>query len=811
MLKHQFKIIIRRLRRQWLFSSIHTIGLTLGFTCCLLIYLFIRYEVSFDRHHTHLDNLYRINTLSREGGDLQYSHNAPYPLSVALRPDFEDWPAIAEIHWQSNQTIKKEDASIVNLENGMYAEPEIFDVFDIQIIQGVGKEVLGEPGYVLLSESTANLLYDNQNIEGKSLHLNDTTQLQIAGIYADFPATTHLPANYIVSYKSLTTDLVGFDISSWGVTISGSVYARLPEGQSPEAYESRLYEFTKKYMHDENSEHPNELVLQPLKQIHFDTNYSSDTNVSSINPASLWVAASIGLLIILMACFNFLNLSLAQNIRKSSEVGIQKVLGADRKQIWINHFGEAFVLTSLAYVLSIVIVNLALPSLNRLLAKELQWQTSTIIELLGFSLLLMVLMSLLAGAYPAWLQARQQIVEILKSSKTVGDRPNNRVRQFTVVAQFIITLAIISSAITVARQLQHIKNKDLGFKQESIALISIPEPGDPAVQQLKAAWQEIPGIESLSLALGAPTSNNNLHTSLFPYGESPQNSTIRVGLKTADSNYDQLYGLKLLAGRFINAKDEEALFNKFPDEGKKYSIVVNEELIKELGYTNAEEALGKRLVLGFNEAVGEIVGITANFHSTSLYDPVEPIFMMPLSLLNYQAGVKIKAGATSETLSQLEESYKRFFPDHLFNQAFLDESIAQQYLAEQRLFKLLQIFGAIAILIACLGLFGLAALAAEHRKKEISLRKVLGASLSSILQLLSKETLILIGIAILVATPLAWWAMSRWLTNFAYRIDVSWWTFAVAGIVLALLAIITISGQTIKAALANPADALRGE
>jgi putative ABC transport system permease protein len=809
MLRHTLKIIVRRLNNQKLFTGIHLIGLTVGISSCLLIYLFIQHEVSYDAHHHDVDRIYRINTQAVQEGTIQYSMNAAYPMAEALRSDFPDWESIGGMHWQADLTVRKSDGELATLDEGMYAEPELLEILRVDMLQGDPQRALAEPDQILLSSSLSNTLFGTDKSTGEILRLNDTTAYEVAGVYEDFVATTHFPAQYIVSYKSLTSDIVGFDITSWGVTISGSVYAKLPADEQPETYETRLAQFVKKYMYDEEGGTENTLVMQAVRDIHFDTRFGTDSSVRPINPSYLWISACIGLLILLMACFNFLNLSLAQSLKKSTEAGIRKVLGADRSQLWGEHFGEAAVLTLLAFGFSLVAVQFFLPKLNLLLNKAISWTDSSISSIAIFSIVLLLGMSLLAGAYPAWIQSRHRPADVLKGSKTVGNRNNNRLRQFTVLAQFVITLGIIVSAITVARQLHHIQSKDLGFSQEAIVQIGLGEPGTNAA--FRTEIEQLSGVLNTSFAIGAPTSFGNIHTSLHPFGRSPKDNTVRIGLKAIDQNYGDLYDLKLLSGRYINHQDVEMLADGYPRSGQKCNVVVNKKLLDAIGVPSVDEAIGQRLILGINSVEATIVGVVDNFHTSSLYESVEPVLLMPMSPLCYELGVKVEAGTNSELLAKIEEVYNQFYPNDFFEYNFLDESIAEQYLSEERLYTLLKIFGGLAIFIACLGLFGLATLTSLHRRKEISLRKILGASVGDILTLLSIDTLRLIAIALLVATPLSWWVMYRWLNSFAYRINISWWTFALAGAILLLIAIVTISGQALRAAVANPADSMRQE
>ncbi len=807
MLQHNLKIIFRQLKKQWLFTGIHTVGLTVGFACCLLIFLFIRYEMSFDRHHPNADRTYRITMITNNQGELDYSSNTPYPFGEAFRADFPDAEHVGMVHFNGSTTFIIPNQEVVELEEVLFAEQNILEMFAINLVEANTDRPLDQPGSGLLSQSTAARLFDGQAI-GQTLELSDTVLIEIVGIYEDLPSTTHLQADALVSYASLTSDLVGFNIEEWGVSIGGSTYVTLPEGTSSEQYTADLEAFATKYMFDEELGLANEINLQPIGAIHFDTRFgSSGSPVRPIQSIYLWVFGSVGLLILLMACFNFVNLSLAQSIRKSQEVGMRKVLGAGRRQLWFQYWGEAVVLASLAAVFSHVIAQLTLPGINALLDKQMDIAALVSLPVLLFSGLVLVLISLLAGGYPAWSLARKEPKQVLQGSKLVGARGEGRLRSAMVLAQFVITLLIIIGAVTVARQVQFMQQKDLGFNKDAIIQVSLPDPGQNST--LATEWLRHPAVEEVSFTLGAPTSRNNIHTTFYPKGADPSSSIKRVGIKATDPNYQATYGLHLASGRYLNDADARKVGDGFP-EGE-VNVVVNETLIRQMGYAEATEAIGEKMIVSINNIEAEIVGVLQDFNTTSLREAVEPIILMPMPALYYQAGLKIDPNQLNNLLPVLENSWNEQYEGALFEYTFLDETIAEQYSEEQRIFGLLQVFAGLAIFIACLGLFGLSAIMVGQRQKEIGLRKVLGASVAGLVGLLSKDMLRLVLVALVIAAPVAWWLMNGWLENFAYRVAVGWWVFLLAGFVLLLIAFLTISGQALKAALANPVKALRSE
>lgn len=808
MLKHTLKSILRQLKRQSLFTGIHLLGLSVGLCCAMLLFLYIRHEVNYDTHHEGADRVYRVTQTGTSHGDVDYSAGTPYPLVNVLRTEMSELELVSGIHGSGRGIVRAEGKDHYRLDEVYFADGSFLEMFDFALAEGIDPAVLTAPGKALLSAKTAKLIFGNEDPKGKTINLDGKLDLTIVGTYAG-ERQSHLASDMLVSLSSLNEEFLGFPTDNWGVSVGGVAYVRLHEGQQPEQLAANLAGLVEKYMNGEEEGVVNELHLQPLAQVHFDTRYDQVSSVPAIEPSYLWIAGATGLLILLMACFNFVNLSLAQNLSKHQEVGMRKVLGASRSQLWGQYWGEALVLALSAGVISVALLQVTLPYLQEKLQQEVMFQGWQDYPLIGFILLVTLLISVVAGGYPAWVIARKKAQEVLKSSKMVSDKSQLSLRKGLILAQFVITLVMICSAITVSQQLDFIQNKDLGFRQEAILQVSRNEGG--LDRQLQEEWQREAGVSSVSFNLGAPTSSNNIGTDYYPKGGSSQENRSDVELKAADENYLENYDLELLAGRFISAKETALIGDRLPEQWEEWPIVINEALAKELGYNNYEDALDKRIILGFNSAEAYVVGVTKDFNVSSLHEEVKATAITPLPFLYYQIGVKMDPAQIATTLPRLEASWRKSHPDEYFDYSFLEEDILEQYLAERRTNSLLQGFAGLAIFIACLGLFGLMAIMVRQRRKEIGLRKVLGASVASLWALLSSDMIRLIGIALLIAGPLAWWLMNTWLDNFAYRIDMSVWTIAIGGVALLLIALLTVSGQALRAALHNPVEALRSE
>ncbi|MEO0723717.1 MAG: ABC transporter permease [Bacteroidota bacterium] len=808
MLRHNLKTIIRQLWRSPLFTGIHLLGLTIGLCAVLIIFLFIRQERSYDRHYAGAEDIYRVVQISETPNEVDYSAGNPYPLPIAMREEVSDFAAVAGLHAQGAAVVRRPGVDHQRLEEVFYADEEFLKIFNYETQPHVSADLLAEPGKALIAASTAKQLFGEENPVGKILELEGDLQVTIAATFPD-QIRANIQPELLISLATLPEDLHGFDRTSWGVSIGGVTYVKLSSGQNPAQYERSLAAFVDKYMNGEEEGILNKLELQPATNIHFDTRFDSYTSVPPINARYLWVAAAIALLILLMACFNFINLSLAQNLNKSQMIGMRKVLGASGPQLWLQNWGEAFLIAIIAGTISITILQWAMPQVENLLQRDIYFVGLADITVWLFVLLSLLFVSLVAGGYPAWVIARKKPTEVLGSSKVVSNRGQGRLRQGMVLAQFVITLVMICSALTVSQQLDFLKNKDLGFRKDAIIQIAQGEPGLDA--QLREEWARHAGVEEVSFSLGAPTSGNGLNTSYYPKGQDPKTGTFGVGIKPVDEYYAETYDLDILAGRFLSAADAKLMEERIPISGSEWPIVINEALARKLGHETPEAAVNDRIIISVNDAEGKIVGVVNDFHTHSLHDDVQPMIMVPFAPFYYEIGVRVNPAQLSGVLTFLQDSWKERFPDRYFDYSFLDEALAEQYLSEDRTSTLLQGFAGLAIFIACLGLFGLTAIMVQQRRKEIGLRKVLGASVAQLWALLSKDMIRLIGLAILIAAPLTWWAMSRWLADFAYSVDMTPTTFVVGGIALLMIALVTVSGQAIRAALANPIEALRNE
>ncbi|GAB3316745.1 ABC transporter permease [Larkinella ripae] len=803
MLRNYLKIAWRNLIKYPTTTAINVVGLTLGLATCLLIGLLIRNELSYDEYHSKRDRIYRVNLIRTTGEEVDRSGLTPYPLAPALRTDFADLPKIARIHADRDLTVLVSPDKIFAQDNVVFAEPELLDIFDFEILTGDGRAVLSQPNQVILSESTARKYFGTASPIGKSFRLGNDLTVLVKGVMRDIPTQSNLPASMLVSFVSMKT-FFSFGIDQWGLRSGGSVFAVLPENRSPNDYMTRLRQAEKKYFSMRNGE-TSELVLQPLSDIHFNPVYEGTILTPAISTTYLYVFGAVGLFVLLIACVNFINMSTARAMLRAKEVGVRKVIGATQGQLITQFLSEAFWITVFSAALALTLTYNVLPLVNDFMQKQVvfAWPETTVLLTV-----LALLTGLLAGLYPAFFLARFRPARALKTAADSGRGEAAWLRQGLVVFQFTISLVLAVGVLVVYRQMSYFRQKDLGFSQKAIVSVGVPVPGN--LNPLGESLRQIPGVEQVSFALGAPTSRNNFGTDVRPDLANPDKK-ISIALKLADADYLNTYGLKLVAGRFFEHRDTLGFAGSIPEEKRRYAFVVNENLVKVLGYSKPEQAVGRKIRLGLNDITAEIIGVVRDFHTSSLREPMMPMVMMNFPSFYYSVGLKLQTGDYAKTLAAVESVWKKYYPNALFEAKFLDQSLQELYENEQRQFTLLRIYAGLALVICCLGLWGLASFIIERRTKEIGVRKVLGASITGIVALLSRDFLKLVLAALVLSTPIAWFVMESWLNEFSYRIDVEWWIFALVGAAAIGIAFLTVSFQSIRAALMNPVRSLRSE
>jgi putative ABC transport system permease protein len=802
MIKNYLITTFRNFVRNQSYTLINILGLSIGITCCIVIFLIVRHDLSFDKFHANGDRIYRIVHDQSNASGVDYSGVTPYPVAKAFRNDFPEIPLVSQFH-QEDDALIKFGAEKFRIEDIIFADSLFFEVFSFKVREGNPKEELGHKGKAFLTESAAKKFFKGKT-EG-SFRLENLYDIEIVGIVADPPPTSEVQFSMIVSYPTLSDELVGFTIDQWGLNSSGFCYVLLPENISEADVEQRFDKFVKKY-YDGEDESEQVYHLQPLNEIHFDKNYNPD----SAQASSLIMLSLLGVFILFIACINFINLATALAVKKSKEIGIRKTLGAKRSQLTTYFLGETFILTLFSVLISLCIVEWMLPWLNGFLDKNLGDSLFTDPTLLIFLLALTLIVTLLSGAYPAIILSGYSPVAVLKNKLTTQGNSAGSVRKVLVAFQFIIAQALIIGTLIVADQMSYFRNAPLGFAKDAIINVGIPTNDAQLQESFRNRLSANSNIQSMSMSIGGPVSDNGFGTS-FSLSEQGGDQKFDVTLKLVDRHYLETYDLKLIAGRWISESEAKLAGPPLDWKDRQYAFVVNESASKQLGFANPADILGKRVKIGVNNIEAPVVGVVKDFHTNSFHEAIEPVVLLNFPHFYYDAGIKISSANMSETLAFIEKNWNELYPDYFFEYSFMDQFVANLYQQEERTFTLFKVFAGMSIFIACLGLYGLISFMANQKLKEVGIRKVLGASVSSIVMLFSKEFVKLILIAFIIAAPLSYYFMNDWLNTFAYNIDIHWSVFAIAIFATCLIAIITVSYRAVKAAVTNPVDTLRNE
>ena len=808
--------ILRRFSRQKLTTFLHITGLTLGITVCLLIGLFIKYELSFDTYESKADRTYRINQVWVDFGKKQFHYSTPFPLADQIRKDVPGVEYVTKVHHPFQSVIEINPVKRFKQDRVMMTDPEFLDVFDVRVVEGNAYEALRKPYQAVLTETTAKKFFGNEDPVGKIFTYNDSFRITVGAVIKDFPCNTHLPAELLLSFSDNEKYLMT-GTTHYGSVSGGSTFIVLPKGTKPgTGLTTALQSIYDRFVNNQEwagKDHRSETELQPLHDVHFNSKYAGGGQwVQAINSSWLWFFGSVGLAVLILACINFINLSTAQSLSRAKEVGVRKSIGAGRFQLVIQFLSEAFLLVLFSAIIGAIFAKLSLPYINNLTGKQIVFNLPDSTSLLIALLIGVCLTALMAGIYPAWLITRFHPATALKTGSVNSSSQPTFLRKALVVTQFSISICLLIGLLLIGKQMNYMRHKDLGFDKDNIVTVPVQFSEDARQKKLFAnELANIPGIKEWSFSTSSLSGEGHWGTVMSLVGKDDPNRK-RVTTIMTDDKYCSLYGLKLKAGRFFTIADTSAVSGSLPESQRYAKSVVNEKLIRELGFKSAQAALGKRFWIGLNGWYAEIVGVVADFNISSLHEAIKPTLITQFLPFCEKINIKMQAGSDVPALiSKIQAGYKKAYPSGIFEFNFVDQRLDALYKDEARLYSLFKIFSVLAMFISCLGLWGLITFAAQQRIKEIGVRKVLGASVPDIVSLLTKDFILLVCIAIAIAAPLAYWGVNKWLQEFAYRISIGWTAFAIAGAAAILIALITVSFQAIKAAIANPVKSLRTE
>ncbi len=785
MFKNYVIIAFRNIRRNLSYAFLNVFGLTLGIAACLVIFLIVRNELNYD-DYSKADRIYRV-TLNA----IDFNSNVSLAIAPAMRADFPELEQVAQVMY-SHEVMVKVNNNRFRENDFAFADEHLPAIFNFQWISGDPKTALSEPNSIVLTESIARKYFGDKNPMGEVINVENQINAKVTGVIKDLPGNRSLPLQMLVSLETIKSQLKGNMSNFWNIGGGFFTFILLPQHYSIHQIQRKIPAF----LHKNWDLNPKEvrLPLQPLKDIHFDQRYINNV-VTPTSKDTYYALFGVALLIIITACINFINLATAQAIKRAKEVGVRKVLGAHRSQLVKQFMGETTVLILIALILGIAIAALFLSEAGNWLNVKIGADQLTQPLVIGVITSLTIVVILLAGLYPAFVQSAYRPVESLKNNTGTPSR-GFTLRKGLVVAQFAISQILIVGTLVVAHQMDFFQNQDLGFNKDAIISFYIPNQAKKAV--LEHDLSNNPGVKQISFSTGAPSYNNN-----FTGFSAPAFGLIKddvTEVKFVDEHYIDMFGLKMLAGQKITKGDPKDTVQ---------NIVANETMIHKIGIMDPGKAIGQHISM--NGRPANIIGVVQDFQSESKHKKRRACALMYYADAFFMANVKLQPAAMSSTIDNISKSWAALFPDNLFEYQFLDDHIASFYAQEQKVYTAFKLFSSIAILIGCLGLYGLISFAASQRTREVGIRKVLGAPLLSIVGLFSKEFILLISIAFFIAAPIGYYAMHNWLQNYAYHINIGAGTFLIAIAASFIIAAVTISYQTIKAALVNPVKSLRSE
>ena len=810
MIRNYLKVALRAILRDKLTSFINIAGLAFAMTCCLLIFLFIQDELSYDRYHSKANRIYRITRefLSPDGSTtLHLGHVSP-PFGPLLKNDFPDFEHVVRTRQNRYLIALQENAEekkVFNEDNVFYAEPELFQVFDIPLTEGNKSKALRDPYTMILSETTARKYFGKENVQGKRLKINNKLDFEVTGVFADFPRQSHLHPDFLLAFSTLEdSTLYGRKRleTNWGNN-SFATYAVVKDQPfDPKKMEAQFPAFLDKHMGADvgkNSAMPStwtRLYLQKLTDIHLHSQLDSEIETNG-NINNVYMMGVIGLFIILIACFNFVNLSTARATKRSKEVGLRKVVGAFRVQLIGQYLSESVLTAMLSLAISLGLSFFALNWLNNFTGKFLEINLShltLVVGLVGFAFIV----GLLAGIYPAFLVSGFKPVLVLKG-QLGSTKGKGGIRKTLVVAQFAISIALMIATAITFQQLEFLNKRDLGYAKDQIVTLQNFRELEPTYDAFYNELLKHSSIKNVGRSDLIPTDRLvDYDDAKVQKGDSMAATNVVIKNVSADYDFFDTYKISFASGRN---------FSKSIKTDDSLAFILNEAAVKMIGWQN-EDAVGKDFQYGGTR--GKVIGVVKDFHFESLHEPIVPVVFFP-SRGYGRISVKIAGNDMQQGIAHIEKTWKAFLPHRPFEYQFLSLRYQQLYESEKKQGQLFTIFSGLAIFIACLGLFGLATFNTLQRVKEIGIRKVMGASMTHILTLLSKEIVILVLIANVLAWPAAWYFMGKWLDGFAYKIDLPLFVFVLSTVTAIFIALITVSSQTIKTALTNPAKTLRYE
>ena len=799
MLKSYLKIALRSLKRHKVFSIINVLGLSVGLACCMLIGLYISEETSYDKFHTNSDNIYRFTRefISPDGStSLHLSRLAP-PFGPLAKEDFSG--EIEKIgRMMSVGGPVKYNNRLYDEDNFYFADAEIAEILTFDVIEGDIVQALTQPGSVVISDEMAYKYFGDEDPIGKSINFLSQADLIVKGVFKKLPENSSFQVDFLAEMTPLEAFYGGREamMQNWGSNNFSTFFTLKPEGRISEI-ERRLGDFLNKHI-DEEATTWTALHVQKLTDIHLHSNLDDEQGQNS-DITYVYIFASIAFLILAIACINYMNLATARSATRAKEVGMRKVFGAGKGKLINQFLVESIVLVFFALFLAVGATSLILPYFRAFTGLQLEFDLLTNLPMVAVILTSAVVVGVLSGSYPAFYLSSFQPLKVLKGKLTGGAKSGN-LRRFLVVVQFTISVILIVSTIVVFKQLDFIQNKKLGYDREQMMILGVSQQVADQYDAFKNELLTIQGVKMVGGSSRVPSGQllDSQGAQAEVNGEMLPTPVVIKSL-SVDPDFIPTYQMEMASGR--NFSDNFATDST--------SFVLNEKSVEVIGWGNPEDAIGQNMI--YAGVRGKVIGVVKDFHFESLQSEISPIIMVNRPNQMRNLSIKIEGTNIRSAIQQVEELYANFSPNAPLNYNFLDDRFENLYTTETQRSQLFTLFSGLAIFLACLGLFGLASFTVSQRSKEISIRKVLGASVQQIVGILSKEFVILIAVAMLLAFPVAWYFMNDWLAGYAYRTTLGVSPFLLAALIAGAIAFVTISFQTFKAAVSNPSERLRDE
>ena len=796
MFRINLKIAIRNLWKYKVYTFINVAGLSVGMASCILIFIFIKYQLSFDQGYKNEDRIYRIVTDWNYNSFIDHSSGSPLPLANAAKGEIAGVEKIARVIRNGGATIVKDESGRQTFKAAktvFFADQELFDIIPVTWLSARPANLLAEPNTVVLSEATAKLFFGGaEQALGKTFLFWNQMNLKVTGVFKDIPVNSSIPLNIVISIESTGQK----NNKDWGSVSSGDqVFFLKSPNVSEAALQASLDQFNKVHFTDKNVPGNQKSVLQKLRDIHFSEKYDNFSD-TTITRKEIYGLAIIGLFLMVTACINFINLATAQSVNRSKEVGVRKVMGSMRRQLVFQFLTETLVITVVALLISCILAELAFPVMQNLFKEKVVFSLFQDPIILVFMLGLVVFVAFLAGFYPAMVMSGFSPAMAIKNKVNINSGSLS-LRRILLIVQFSITIVLIISTIVIMKQMEYVREKPLGFASDAIVMIDIP--GDSLcrtrMNSFKESVKNIRGVEMVSYCARPPLSSS-MSTTNFSFN-GIENKDFEVRVSSNDEAYYQLFNIPFLAGKVYTKSDT---INGY---------IANESFIRKVGINDPQAALGK--IINQNGRQAPIVGVVKDFNDQYLKENISPMIFYQMTRFYGQLAVKIDKQEIRHAMKEIETQWNEYFPNEIYGARFLNDDINGYYQADQVTGFLFRVFAGIIIFISFIGLFGLISFVATQRTKEIAIRKVLGASTMELVKMLNGSFLIMVFFANIVAWPLAYLFVSNWLDGFAYRMDLSIWPFLLAMCISMVITLITVSIRSYNAAVTNTIDALKYE